>query len=85
MGGPQFRVGPDQDARLETICGAYYWFIDGSIRARFVSLLPVHKDMAGEDQGTGLFARLGEAALDDQEIEPMPIFHRSGLRHGGAR
>jgi hypothetical protein len=44
VGGPQFRVGPDQDARLETICGAYYWFIDGSIRARFVSLLKNDED-----------------------------------------
>ena len=44
--------------------------IAGDRVARLVALLPVHQDLAGQDQRLRLFARFGQTAVDQQLIEP---------------
>ena len=38
----------------------------------FVGLLPIHEHLSGEDQRPRFLARLGQAALDDQQIQARP-------------
>ena len=43
--------------------------VDGS--AGLDALSPRDRDAAGEDEGFGPGARLGEAALDEEDVEPL--------------
>ena len=47
------------------------------LRAGFFAPLPVYADFSRKDHGLRLFARLGEASFDEQQVEPL--FHGFGF------
>ena len=45
--------------------------VTGDLRAGLIASLAVHADFSSENHGLRLFARFGEAAFDDQQVEPL--------------
>jgi len=45
--------------------------VTGDLRAGFIASLTVYADFSSENHGLRLFARFGEAAFDNQQVEPL--------------
>ena len=70
-GGFHFQAAAADEAGLSQ---EFHFRIFGDFAAGFVGLLAIEKDLPGEDQRLGLFARGSEAAFDDELVE-------TNLRH----